>query len=116
MADNNNDTKKSDKFKFMKLDTVVEVPIAISFVNQMYSLINYLIEQYGRDKFIDFAKRHIDNKELPKNELEMYIASLSVLVTTFEMIADQKGLVKEVEASELESLTDEQKRELLNGN
>ncbi len=112
-TDNN---QKYDKYKFMKLDTIVEVPIAISFINQMYGLINYLVEQYGRDKFIQYAKRHIDDKEPPKNELEMYISCLSLLVATFESLADQKGLVKEVAASELEKLTDEQKKELLNGN
>jgi hypothetical protein len=117
MEENKNDDKhKYEKYKFMKLDTIVEVPVAISFINQMYGLINYLVEQYGRDKFLQYAKRHIDDKEPPKNELEMYISSLSLLVATFESIADQKGLVKEVAASELEQLTEEQKRELLNGN
>lgn len=116
MEKDKTDNNKYDKYKFMKLDTVVEVPIAISFVNQMYGLINYLVEQYGKEKFLQYAKRHIDEKEPPKTELEMYISSLSLLVATFERIADQKGLIKEIEASELEALTDEQKRELLNGN
>ena len=114
MEENKKDN--TEKYKYMKLDTVVEVPISISFINEMYGLINYLVNQYGKDKFLDYAKRHIDNKERPQNEMEMYISSLSLLVSGFEIIAQQKGLIKEIDASELKDLTEEEKRDLLNGN
>lgn len=114
MEENKKDS--TEKLKYMKLDTVVEVPISVSFINEMYGLINYLVNQYGKEKFLDYAKRHIDNKERPQNEMEMYISSLSLLVTGFEVIAQQKGLIKEIDASELKDLTEEEKRDLLNGN
>jgi hypothetical protein len=116
MEQDNKSENKDFDFKYMPPKTEVNVTIPYGLMMNMHALINYLIELYGKDKFLIFAKKHIDEKVPPSNELEIYITALSAFCMVYEQSAEEQGLTKKIKMSELEKLSDEEKEKLFNEN
>ena len=64
-------------------------------VDQINSIIEYLIEQYGgQEKFFAFAKEMIDNAAEPKPGLETHICVLSSMIALYQKSAFDSKKVK----------------------
>lgn len=114
MEENKNSENKDINLKYIPMSTEVEMVIPHGFVANMYNLLTFLIEQYGRDNFIIFAKKHIDEKVPPTTDLEIYMTGLSAFFMAYEQAVEKKGLMKEIKMSELEKLSEEEKTKLFN--
>jgi len=92
-----------DKFKVIPNDAVVDMKVSSAYMARVQNLVQYLVEQYGRDKFVEFAKKMIDQNGAPSTELEEHLITVSSFLTEFEMKAEELGLIKELSKEDLEN-------------
>ena len=62
---------------------------------------DFLIKQYGQERFIAFLKNMVENDGKPQEELEEHLLTISALMTEFELTANKQDKVKWVSENEM---------------
>ena len=95
---------ESKKFKSVPFGNIVNLSVSGAYMVRIHMLLEHLIELYGKESFMEFAKNIIDNKQDPKNKFEESLYTVISLITEFEKKAEEQNQVEEKEIP-IESLS-----------
>jgi hypothetical protein len=89
------------KINIIPLDEMVTLTVSGHYMQRVKYLGDYLVKEYGQEKFIAFLKQMIENNGSPQTELEEHLLTISALMNEFEVSANKQDKMKQITEKEM---------------
>lgn len=79
----------------------IDVKLNTFVIEVLKETVEYLIEQYGHEKFLVMSKEVVEGKRQPQQGMELNITMVSAIIVAFEHQALEAGKTRELDDEEM---------------